>query len=63
MDLSVLRERINDIDDQMVRLFVERMKVASEIASEKAEKTAAPRQPRSFRSTAVIAIRSPIAPI
>ena len=38
MDLSVLRERINDIDDQMVKLFVERMKVASEIASEKAEK-------------------------
>ena len=38
MDLSVLRERINDIDDQMVRLFVERMQVAAEIAGTKAEK-------------------------
>ena len=38
MDLSVLRERINDIDDQMVALFVERMKVAAEIAGAKAEK-------------------------
>ena len=32
MDLNELRERINDIDDQMVRLFVERMQVAAEIA-------------------------------
>ena len=32
MDLSVLRERVNDIDDQMVALFVERMRVAAEIA-------------------------------
>ena len=37
MDLSVYRERINDIDDQMVRLFVERMQVAAEIAGAKAE--------------------------
>ena len=38
MDLNELRERINDIDDQMVALFVERMKVAAEIAGTKAEK-------------------------
>ena len=38
MDLSVLRERVNDIDDQMVALFVERMRVAAEIAGAKAEK-------------------------
>ncbi|MBQ5589005.1 MAG: chorismate mutase, partial [Anaerotignum sp.] len=37
MDLSVYRERINDIDDQMVRLFVERMQVSAEIAGAKAE--------------------------
>ena len=35
MDLSVLRERVNDIDDQMVALFVERMRVAAEIAGAK----------------------------
>ena len=38
MELNELRERINDIDDQMVRLFVERMQVAAEIAGTKAEK-------------------------
>ena len=38
MDLNVLRERVNDIDDQMVDLFVERMQVAAEIANAKAEK-------------------------
>lgn len=38
MNLDELRVKINDIDDQMVDLFVERMKVASEIAGAKAEK-------------------------
>lgn len=37
MNLEELRKKVNDIDDQMVDLFVERMKVASEIASAKAE--------------------------
>lgn len=38
MNLDELRVKINDIDDKMVDLFVERMKVASEIAGAKAEK-------------------------
>lgn len=37
MDLNALRDRINDIDDQIVTLFVERMKIASDIANAKAE--------------------------
>ena len=32
MYLDELRNQINDIDDKIVELFVERMKVASEIA-------------------------------
>ena len=38
MYLDELRNQINDIDDKIVELFVERMKVASEIAGAKAEK-------------------------
>ena len=37
MDLNALRERINAIDDQIVELFVERMKTAAEIADAKRE--------------------------
>lgn len=37
MELNTLRDKINQIDDQMVSLFVERMKVAAEIAATKAE--------------------------
>ena len=39
MYLDELRNQINDIDDKIVELFVERMKVASEIGGEKAEKS------------------------
>lgn len=38
MDLNALRDRINDIDDQIIALFVERMQTAAKIAGEKAEK-------------------------
>nr|WP_294680546.1 bifunctional chorismate mutase/prephenate dehydratase [uncultured Anaerotignum sp.] len=38
MDLNAVRERINAIDDQIVDLFVERMKAAADVASAKAEK-------------------------
>lgn len=38
MELNELRERINEIDDKMVALFVERMQVAAKIAGAKAEK-------------------------
>ena len=38
MDLNTLRERINAIDDQMIALFVERMKIAAEIGGAKKEK-------------------------
>ena len=35
MDLSSIRERIDRIDDEMVKLFVQRMEAASEIAAQK----------------------------
>lgn len=38
MDLNALRNRINEIDDQMIALFVERMKIAADVAGAKAEK-------------------------
>lgn len=38
MELDILRNRINEIDDQIVALFVERMRTAAEIAEKKAEK-------------------------
>ena len=38
MDLNAVRERINAIDDQIVDLFVERMKASADVASAKAEK-------------------------
>ena len=38
MDLNAVRERINAIDDQIVDLFVERMKASIEIASAKTKK-------------------------
>lgn len=38
MDLDALRNKINDIDDKIIALFVERMQTAAEIAGEKAEK-------------------------
>jgi len=38
MDLEVLRKRINELDEQIVERFVERMKVAADIAGAKAEK-------------------------
>ncbi len=38
MDLEQLRTQINEIDTKMVDLFVQRMQVAAEIASAKAEK-------------------------
>lgn len=37
MNLSDVREKINAIDEQMVKLFVERMEVAGEVAKVKAE--------------------------
>ena len=37
MQLEELRNKINEIDDQMVDLFVERMKVAAQIGGTKAE--------------------------
>ena len=37
MDLEVLRNRINELYDQIVSDFVERMKIAAEIAGAKAE--------------------------
>ena len=33
MDLNAVRERINAIDDQIVDLFVERMKASADVAS------------------------------
>ena len=36
MDLNAVRERINAIDDQIVDLFVERMKASADVASAKA---------------------------
>ena len=41
MDLNAVRERINAIDDQIVDLFVERMKASADVASAKAEKKSA----------------------
>lgn len=38
MDLNAVRERINAIDDQIVDLFVERMKASADVASAKAER-------------------------
>lgn len=38
MELDALRNRINDIDSQIIALFVERMRTAAEIAEKKAEK-------------------------
>lgn len=38
MELDVLRSRMNELDEEMVKLFVERMKTAAEIAGAKAEK-------------------------
>ncbi|MFV0314869.1 MAG: bifunctional chorismate mutase/prephenate dehydratase [Anaerotignum sp.] len=38
MDLDILRNRINTMDDEIVKLFVERMQTAAKIAEEKAEK-------------------------
>ena len=38
MDLNAVRERINAIDDQIVDLFVERMKASADVAQRKAEK-------------------------
>lgn len=38
MDLDILRDRINTMDDEIVKLFVERMQTAAKIAEEKAEK-------------------------
>ena len=35
MDLNAVRERINAIDDQIVDLFVERMKASADVASAK----------------------------
>ena len=40
MDLNAVRERINAIDDQIVDLFVERMKASADVASAKAEESA-----------------------
>lgn len=37
MQLSDLRNKINDIDDKLIALFIERMKVAADIANSKAE--------------------------
>ena len=37
MDLKDCREKINEIDEQMVRLFEERMEVSAEIAKYKKE--------------------------
>ncbi|MBQ1579947.1 MAG: chorismate mutase, partial [Firmicutes bacterium] len=37
MDLKDYRDKINDIDEQMVRLFEERMEVSAEIAKYKKE--------------------------
>lgn len=38
MDLQKSREKINEIDEKLVQLFVERMQLAAEIAEVKAEK-------------------------
>ncbi len=38
MELEALRNRINEVDDEIVKLFVERMQTAAQIAGEKAEK-------------------------
>lgn len=38
MDLEALRNRVNEIDENIVKLFVERMQTAAEIAGAKAEK-------------------------
>ena len=38
MSLEELREKIDAVDDQLVRLFQERMQVAAEIAKYKAER-------------------------
>ena len=35
MDLNAVRERINAIDDQIVDLFVERMKASADVARRK----------------------------
>lgn len=41
MDLNAVRERINAIDDQIVDLFVERMKASADVASCKGGKESA----------------------
>lgn len=38
MDLNEIRDRIDDVDDQLIRLFCERMKLSNEVASYKREK-------------------------
>lgn len=38
MDLEALRNRINTVDDEIVKLFVERMQTSAQIAGAKAEK-------------------------
>ena len=42
MDLNAVRERINAIDDQIVDLFVERMKASADVASAKGGKEICP---------------------
>ena len=37
MELDGLRDKINDLDEQIVKLFVERMQVSAKIAEIKAE--------------------------
>ena len=37
MDLTQIREEINRVDDQLVKLFVERMELAGQVAAYKKE--------------------------
>ena len=37
MDLTQIRDEINRVDDQLVKLFVERMELASQVAAYKKE--------------------------
>ena len=38
MDLNEIRDRIDEVDDKLISLFSERMKLSNEVASYKREK-------------------------
>ena len=50
MELSEIREKIDTVDDQLLKLFLERMSLAEEVAAYKNEQDVYKRQPRSGRT-------------